>query len=215
VMSTTPEEESANEDYRDEEATIRPHDWIANPVGKNQYTDCPSKNSDAFLSLLRDYHKITTSRAEVKALLARQHNVNVSERTIGRRWQEMGLKASHAVEASMSPGEVMQLVVQHMNEDIAGCLGQTALKRQIALRTGIHLKRKTVGEIQRMVDPAAALARQPTSRKIRRVPLTSKGPNEVWCCDGHDKLSRYYPRMITARDCQRKVKNCSMYLNCE
>ena len=42
-----------------------------------------------------------------------------------------------------------------------------------------------------MVDPEGVVARHPTSRQIRRVPLLSKGPNEVWCCDGHDKLCKY------------------------
>lgn len=45
--------------------------------------------------------------------------------------------------------------------------------------------------MQKLLDPAAALARNPTSRVIRRSPLTSEGPNEVWCCDRHDKLCKY------------------------
>jgi len=31
----------------------------------------------------------------------------------------------------------------------------------------------------------------PSGRRIRRTSLTSAGPNEVWCCDGHDKLCKY------------------------
>jgi hypothetical protein len=42
-----------------------------------------------------------------------------------------------------------------------------------------------------MVDPEGVLARHPTARRIRRVPLSSQGPNEVWCCDGHNKLCKY------------------------
>jgi hypothetical protein len=33
--------------------------------------------------------------------------------------------------------------------------------------------------------------RTPNSKQIQRTALTSEGPNEVWCCDGHDKLCRY------------------------
>jgi hypothetical protein len=51
--------------------------------------------------------------------------------------------------------------------------------------------RQTIADVQKMVDPAGVLARHPTSRRIRRVPLSSQGPNEVWCCDGHDKLCKY------------------------
>lgn len=28
------------------------------------------------------------------------------------------------------------------------------------------------------------------SKRIRRFPITSRGPNEQWSCDGHDKLER-------------------------
>lgn len=198
-MSST--SEASFQDQEDaEDASIRPHDWTSNPIGRNQHPNCPSKNSDAFLNLLKEYHKITTSRSEVKALLERRHNIYISERTIGRRWRDMGLKGSRATEASMPRGDVVQLVVAHMEEDVAGTLGKGALKKQIALRTGVHLKRKTVGEIQSMVDPVAALARHPTSRQIRRVQLISRGPNEVWCCDGHDKLSKYGFGMWGIRD---------------
>jgi hypothetical protein len=35
------------------------------------------------------------------------------------------------------------------------------------------------------------MARNPTSQVVRQVLLNSEGPNEVWYCDGHDKLSKY------------------------
>src|ERR1700749_655811 len=51
--------------------------------------------------------------------------------------------------------------------------------------------RQTIGDVQRMLDPDAAAARHPTARQIRRVPLSSLGSNDVWCVDGHDKLSQF------------------------
>ena len=42
-----------------------------------------------------------------------------------------------------------------------------------------------------MIDPEGVAARHPTSRRLRRVPLSSDGPNEVWCFDGHDKLCKF------------------------
>ena len=35
------------------------------------------KTSEEFLDLLKRYHKTTTSRTEVKALLAREHDIHV------------------------------------------------------------------------------------------------------------------------------------------
>ena len=49
----------------------------------------------------------------------------------------------------------------------------------------------TIAEILRQLDPEVVASRHPKARRIARVPLTSQGPNEVWCCDGHDKLNKY------------------------
>jgi len=108
-----------------------------------------------------------------------------------RRWREMGLKAAKGTEDSLSPGTVMQIIADQMALDPSRRVGQNGLKKQIALNTGIHLKRETIAQVQKMLDPEGVVARHPTSRKIKRVALTSVGPNEVWSCDGHDKLIRY------------------------
>jgi len=164
---------------------------VPNPEGKNQFPHCPPKNCPRFQELLRSYHCITTNTQLVSDLLAREHGITVSIRTIARRWKELGLKASRATEASLPPGQAIRIIVDQMALNPSGRMGQNAMKRQIALETGVHLKRKTVARVQRLMDPEAATARNPTSRQFRRIPLTSKGPNEVWCMDGHDKLCKY------------------------
>jgi hypothetical protein len=131
-----------------------------------------------------------------------------SGRTVARRWKELGMKASKATEESIPHGRIVQLVADQMSMDPSRRIGQTTLKQQLALRTGIHLKRygeyyisifkadlhvyrRTIGQIQKLLDNEAVVARSPNFRQIKRVPLTSQGPNEVWCCDGHDKLMKY------------------------
>jgi hypothetical protein len=52
----------------------------------------------------------------------------------------MGLKSSRG-ESSLPRAEVVRLVVDHIDQDLSRRMGQNALKKQIALRTGIHLKR--------------------------------------------------------------------------
>jgi hypothetical protein len=52
----------------------------------------------------------------------------------------MGLKGSKS-ESELPREEVVQLVVDHINQDLSRRMGQNALKKQIALRTGVHLKR--------------------------------------------------------------------------
>ena len=67
-----------------------------------------------------------------------------SARTVGRRWQEMGLKGSKATEETLSQGDIIQLVMDQMALDPGGRIGQNLLKKQIAMRTGIHLKRSVI-----------------------------------------------------------------------
>ena|ERR1700753_3240576 len=64
-----------------------------------------------------------------------------SERTIARRWKEMGLKGSRATEAEMTCDEIKQLVEEEMACTPSGRSGQNTIKKSIALRTGFHLKR--------------------------------------------------------------------------
>lgn len=45
--------------------------------------------------------------------------------------------------------------------------------------------------MQKKLDPLGLELRNPTAKQIKRIALTSAGPNEVWCCDGHDKLVKY------------------------
>jgi len=163
---------------------------LTNPTGRNQYSNCPSKDSPEFLDLLREYHKITTSRRMVSQLLKKEHGIDVSERTITRRWKDMGLKGSRA-EHDLTRETVVRLIAEQIQMDPSRRAGVNTIKKQVALRTGVHLRRDTVSEIQRVLDPAGVDARNPTSRRIQRVPLTSEGPNDVWCCDGHDKLVKY------------------------
>jgi hypothetical protein len=121
------------------------------------------KGNPKFEELLREYHKITTNRHEVSCLLEREHGIYVrrvtlpavcnkaiiliilipsfSDRTIARRWRELGLTASKATESSLTPDEIVGLVAEQMAMDPSGHVGQNALKKQIALRTGHHLKR--------------------------------------------------------------------------
>lgn len=45
----------------------------------------------------------------------------------------------------------------------------------------------------KVLDPVGVKLRDPhpTARRAVHRPLTSAGPNEIWCCDGHDKLLSY------------------------
>jgi len=53
----------------------------------------------------------------------------------------MGLRASSMTESELPEGKVIQLVIDQMNKDPGGLMGQGAMKQEIALNMGFHLKR--------------------------------------------------------------------------
>jgi hypothetical protein len=53
----------------------------------------------------------------------------------------MGLRASKGTEKTLDREVVIRLVSEQMALDPSGKAGQNTVKKQIALRTGIHLKR--------------------------------------------------------------------------
>ena len=60
---------------------------------------------------------------------------------MGRRWRDMNLQASRGTEERMTHAEKVALVKEQLALNPARCPGQLTVKKQIALRTGIHLKR--------------------------------------------------------------------------
>ena len=57
-----------------------------------------------------------------------------------------------------------------------------------------------VSSIMHQHDLEGFNARKPTARKIFRTQLTSLGPNEEWCGDGHDKLNKMGIQIYGIRD---------------
>jgi len=64
-----------------------------------------------------------------------------SPATIGRRWTELGLHASSKTDSALPLEVKRNLVVDEVLQDPAGLNGPRCVKREIARKHGIHLKR--------------------------------------------------------------------------
>ena len=53
----------------------------------------------------------------------------------------MGLHGSKLTEKDLPKEKIVQLVMDQMNKDPGGRTGQVAMKQEIALRMGYHLKK--------------------------------------------------------------------------
>ena len=47
-----------------------------------------------------------------------------------------------------------------------------------------------IRETMKNLDPEGFQKRHPSAKKVVRTQLTSLGPNDEWCGDGHDKLNK-------------------------
>jgi hypothetical protein len=53
------------------------------------------------------------------------------------------------------------------------------------------LYRDFIRSEMRLLFPQGFDIRDPNTKKVKRKPLLSLGPNDEWSCDGHDKLKAY------------------------
>jgi len=144
---------------------------VPNPTGRNQFNKCPRKTPQ-LQELLRRYHRITTNRRAVSGSLARYYGINISERTIARRWKEMGLKGSGATEASLSPEEIVQIIHRHAGDRPSERL-PSKVKRRIAREAGVHLKRETVARVLRDNPLPRRVESEHTSGAVEEMELTA------------------------------------------
>src|SRR2546423_1952574 len=84
-----------------------------------------------------------------------------------------------------------------------GCIwASTFLKEKL----GFRARRRDVAAAPRTLDPEGTAARTPGLRRARIEYYITDGPNQLWCLDGHDKISQYYIQIYAAVDAySRKV----------
>jgi hypothetical protein len=107
----------------------------------------------------------------------------------------------------MPQQEIEQLVLNELDKDPAKRLGVQSVQHRIAHREGIHLtrcgyplilpfycdhhlhsSRAAVSEVMHVHDREGFELREPTAKKVFRVPKVPIGIHERWAGDGHDKL---------------------------
>lgn len=64
----------------------------------------------------------------------------------------------------------------------------------------ICLSRDFIAKQMHVFAPDGFAKRRPEAKKVHRTQLTSTGPNEEWCGDGHDKLAKIGIEIYGIRD---------------
>ncbi|KAJ6632401.1 hypothetical protein B0H10DRAFT_2159630 [Mycena sp. CBHHK59/15] len=162
-----------------------------NPKGKNQHEHV-SADEDFERRLeaaLRKYHgELKTNNSEIATLLQADHKIALSASTVKRRRKSLGLSAGAGTMKNLPKAEAEQLIVNKMDKDPAKCSGVRTIWAKVVFEDGIILPRDFVWEIMHVHDSEAFEAREPTAKKIFRVPIYPIGIHQRWSGDGHDKL---------------------------
>ncbi|KAK7690805.1 hypothetical protein QCA50_005905 [Cerrena zonata] len=162
-----------------------------NPTGINQFKDCPPKNDEQTAALITGYHKRgITGKLQISELLAEEHDIKMSQRTVARRLKDLGLKGSGATTREMPLPQKRQLVLDQLAVDPSSRRGPRMIKEYITHDTGLHLTRDFIEQEMRIHDPDGFAVRLPTAKKISRRPIVCLGPHHEWSADGHDKLAK-------------------------
>ncbi|KAF9548622.1 hypothetical protein CPC08DRAFT_648378 [Agrocybe pediades] len=119
--------------------------------------------------------------------LNRKHGIQISLRSVQKISKECGIVTSRrngltSEQQAMAIGSVLE-------DDPTNQWGSRTVKEKLALR-GVHVPRDNIAAYQRALNPAGVEMRNPSSGVGHPHGLWSTGPNEDWCCDGHEKLLR-------------------------
>ncbi|KAJ7200544.1 hypothetical protein GGX14DRAFT_372082 [Mycena pura] len=163
-------------------------DHNRNPSGKNQYTEDAQKE-ETVEAALRKYHRSNIhDYAKTSRLLAADYGIKMSAKTVQRRREKYGLYGGKKTMEKLSFAEAEQLVVTEMDRDVSKRAGVRTIRAKVAFNSAVSLPRALVSDIMHTHDSAAFDSREPTAKKIFRVPKYPVGIHERWSGDGHDKL---------------------------
>ncbi|KAJ6505041.1 hypothetical protein C8R45DRAFT_1051009 [Mycena sanguinolenta] len=165
-------------------------DYNRNPTGKNQHTR--GQVEQTLKVALTIYHgeKLTNNETIAKRLKS-EYQIHIS---------------GAATEKILTPKQIEQLVLNTMEEDVAGNWGLRTVWHKIASDRGIILTRDTVYKIMQTHNPDGFAARELTAKKVFRVQKFPLGIHERWSGDGHDKLYKIgFPIWMLVDDATGKI----------
>ena len=150
-----------------------------------ELTDFVSWHSAAEMEdLIKCYFEIGLSNKEILAVLAQNHSIVISIRTLKRRCRELGL-------CRRRNQSDIDNVIAFVQEELHGN-GQMQGYRWLHLRAiqrGFVVSQRTIRLILRALDPHGVEIRR--ARRLRRREYTTPGPNALWHMDSYDKLKPF------------------------
>jgi len=105
---------------------------------------------------IKEYHELNYNHIEMLCALAKQNNIFLSMSTLERKLKMLNLKKY----GDESP---LPIVIDKINDELqtsGQLLGYRALWRRLKSTHKLNVKRETVEELLRIIDPEGVLARK-------------------------------------------------------
>ena len=135
--------------------------------------------------ILRNYYELDYHHLEMLSALTLQHNIFISLNTLINKLKSLNL-IKYKIHSDLS------VVIQKIQEEIEGSgqlLGYRGMWKRLLLTHKIRVKRETVMELLRIIDPEGVMIR--SRKKFKRRKYSVPVPNHIWHIDGYDKLKPY------------------------
>ena len=149
--------------------------------------------------LIRSYCYGGFKYDEIRELLEKNHDINMSIATLKRQVKAYGRKRK---KPEYDVNEVREKIRGLL--DGPGCSGGYRTVWHTLEMQGIRVPRKILQEILKDVDPDGTAERK--AHRLQWRTYHNRGPNDVWHCDGYDKLKPFgFPIHGCIDGCSRKM----------
>ncbi|EAU82186.2 hypothetical protein CC1G_10588 [Coprinopsis cinerea okayama7 len=158
-----------------------------NPSGRNQHGNgkildiCP----DIGERLQRYFDQGVRQKDIPQRLLKDLPGLSV--RSVRRLIKQLGIRTTR--NSGLTDLEKGKAILELKQHDPLGRWGARAVKEKLALQS-VHVSRDFTAKFMQHEDPMGAVARNPRVKKAHPYGITSAGPNEEWCADGHEKITK-------------------------
>lgn len=139
-------------------------------------------------TLIKKYHRKSYTYQVIVDMLSERHGIRISLRQLKRILVDLNLKRRNIPESPLE--DILTAVLNELDEGGgACCLGYKSMWRRLKYIYKLNVKRYTVLEVLRVVDPEGIESR--SRRRLRRRVYSVPGPNFLWHLDGYDKLKPF------------------------
>ena len=154
-------------------------------AGRSCYNARPSTTTNE-KELVEYYFNQNFQYNAIVMFLQIYHGIVISIRTLKRRLQHYGSKRRAS---NISSDALHVIITMEVHNGPYAMKGYRGMWHHLRTSYGISVKRDTVMEMLREIDPEGTAVRR--ARRLHRRKYHSLGPNHCWHIDGHHKLKPY------------------------